>query len=51
MKNEGMKAVLKTIVEEFGRDIQFRVRLNDGRVFKTKDWDKLNRVYTYRRKK
>lgn len=50
-KNEGMKELLKYITTQFGNDINFRVKLSDGRVFKSKDWDKLDRIYSHRRQK
>lgn len=35
-----LKNFLKTIVSTFGKDMQFRVKLKDGKVFKSKGWDK-----------
>ena len=40
-----MQEFLKTIKKEFGSDIEFKVKLNDGRVFKSINWDRLARYY------
>lgn len=42
-KDIAMKDFLSWVVNEFGDDINYRVKFTDGRVFKSKDWDRLTR--------
>lgn len=40
-----LKNFLKTISSTFGKDMQFRVKLKDGKVFKSKGWDKNVKIW------
>ena len=42
-KDKTMKELLQWVVKEFGEDINYRVKMSDGKVFKSRDWDRLNR--------
>ena len=43
MKDKSLKEILKWMQKEFGDDLNYRVKLSDGRVFKSKDWDVENK--------
>ena len=43
MKDKSLKEILKWMQKEFGDDLNYRVKVSDGRVFKSKDWDVENK--------
>lgn len=47
MKDKSLKEILKWMQKEFGDDLNYRVKLSDGRVFKSKDWDVENKYVKF----
>ena len=43
MKDKSLKEILKWMQTEFGDDLTYRVKLSDGRVFKSKDYEVENK--------
>lgn len=42
-KDASLKSIMRMMIKEFGTDINYRIKLSDGRVFKTQNWDRLEK--------
>lgn len=46
-KHKSMKEILLWMKKEFGDDINYRVKLSDGRIFKSLNWDAKNKYVKF----